>query len=104
MVDANLILLRGSFERSKNISEVLLYLFSTKEDLVIDLLAGVENMAIACTQMERHCVSIDIDSAVHDASLRHIGEQWYEETFTRSKNPPWDDRMFSSSQHIARNF
>ena len=65
---------------------------------MIDALAGVENMAMACMDMKRHCISIDMDSMVHNASLSHIGEKWHGESIPRPQNVTWDDSTFRTDQ------
>ena len=46
-----------------------------KEEVFIDCFAGVGNMARACEEWERHCISIEVDKECHDYSLFTIGDQ-----------------------------
>lgn len=45
-------------------------------DIVIDCFAGVGNMARACEDLGRHCISVEIDGECHDSSLGLIGDQF----------------------------
>lgn len=50
----------------------MLALFTEQEDVVIDLFAGTDNMARECIRRNRHCLSVEIDKAMHISFLDEI--------------------------------
>ena len=75
---------------------MLLLLFTKAGDVVIDTTAGVGNMARACVDLRRHCISIDMDPKVHEEYLIHIGQQW-EIPQRESSHPLPRDLTFDST-------
>lgn len=57
----------------------LLSMCTKTSDVVIDCFAGAGNMARACEDLGRHCISIDMDKECYDCSLCLIGNHFLPE-------------------------
>ena len=46
--------------------------FTTQGDVVLDYFAGTGKLAKACLQLQRHCISVEMDEACYNVGIRPL--------------------------------